>query len=38
VALEYGTHAAAGDLAVDPVADRGIGIVPAGGPDDRRES
>ncbi len=34
-ALEHGAHAAAGDLAVDAVAERGIGIVPARGPDDR---
>ena len=31
-ALEHGAHAAAGDLAVDPVADRGVGTVP--GPPD----
>ena len=34
-ALEDRAHAAAGDLAVDPVADRAVGIVAAGGPDDR---
>ena len=34
-ALEDGAHAAAGDLAVDPVADRAVVIVAALRPDDR---
>ena len=34
-ALEDGAHAAAGDLAVDPVADRGVGVGTSLRPDDR---